>query len=148
MNTPPIENASLFTEIYGHFPTFHDAEIIDISLDRNTTPSEDFPTVSLCFKLHGWEMTSELTESGHYKLVKHHLITFRFDGVDQVDLRHFNHQNALFGLQINEIKKPSDHALLEVVLESSFGLECSFRAIKGFITEVAPCDENGNKIKG
>ena len=131
MTTPAITDSSKVIEAFGYFPTFHDGEVIEIRLDRNTTPKKDYPTVSVIFVLHGWEMTSTITSSGHYEPTKHHLITFQFDHVDAVDLRFFNHQNVISELTIESIDPVTDHALLEVDFGSCHGLEGGFRAISG-----------------
>ncbi|SHK20321.1 Immunity protein 50 [Rubritalea squalenifaciens DSM 18772] len=142
--TPPLKNVHQVTEAFGYFPVFHDAEVISLSCHRG---APDTGSPSIDFTLHAWEMTSELTESGHYQLGKHHLITFRFHGVDHVKLDHWNYQNVLFELIIREIEEPSDHALLTVDFSSSFGLEGGFRAISGEIISVTPCDEDGVALK-
>ncbi|CAN5880862.1 hypothetical protein BH11VER1_BH11VER1_31130 [soil metagenome] len=146
MPTPPINGTSKVTDAFGYFPTFHDAEIIKIYLDRNTTPKEDYPTVSITFVLHGWEMTSDITPSGHYRLTKHHLIKFQFDSVDEVDLRYFNHQNVISELAIEAINPVTDHALLRIDFGSCYGLEGGFRASSGSVIEVTPCDVDANPI--
>ncbi len=144
MQEPPILGASKVIDAYGYFPTFHDGEILDLQLNRNSTPIEAYPTVTITFTLHGWEMTSEITPTGHYRLTKHHLIKFRFDHVDAVDLRYFNHQNVISELSIERITPPTDHALIRVEFGSCFGLEGGFRAISGSVVEVIPCDEDAN----
>ena len=139
-----IEGENMVVEAFGYFPTFHDGEILDLHLTRNSTPETDYPTVSITFTLHGWEMTSEITETGHYRLTKHHLITFRFDHIDRVDLRCFNHQNVLSELSITKIDHPDDHAILQVAFGGCFGLEGGFRAVTGSVVQVIPCDEDGH----
>lgn len=146
MQVPALDGASKVLEAFGYFPTFHDGEIIDLHLNRNTTPEKDYPTVSIDFTLHGWELTSEITESGHYRLIKHHLIKFQFDHIDGVDLRYFNHQNVISGLSITKIEPPTDHALLQVEFGSCYGIEGGFRAISGSIIEVIPCDQDAAPI--
>jgi hypothetical protein len=146
MPTPSISGSTKVIDAFGYFPTFHDGEIIEIHLNRNTTPKEDYATVSITFVLHGWEMTSETTPSGHYRLTKHHLITFQFDHVDAVDLRYFNHQNVISELTIESIDPPTDHALLRVDFGSCFGIEGGFRAISGRVIDVIRCDEDANPI--
>jgi hypothetical protein len=144
MPEPLLEGESKILSAFGYFPTFHDAEIVVICLNRNSTPELAYPTVSIEFTLHGWELTSEITSTGHYRLSKHHLVRFRFDGVDEVDLRDFNHQNVLFELKIFEIDSPG--ARLKVEFGSSYGLEGGFVAFSGAVLDVIPCDEYANPI--
>jgi hypothetical protein len=147
MQAPPIDKASQVIDAFGYFPTFHDGEILDLYLNRDSSPTEGYPTVSLAFTLHGWEMTSEITPTGHYRLTKHHLVKFRFDHVDAVDLRFFNHQNVISELTIEKIEDPTDHAILRVDFGSCYGLEGGFRAISGSVLEIVPCDEDANPTK-
>lgn len=72
----------------------------------------------------------------------HGEIKFRFDHIDAVDLRYFNHQNVISDLSITQIEAPSDHAILRIDFGSCFGLEGGFRAISGSVVEVIPCDED------
>jgi hypothetical protein len=146
MQQPSIDGASKVIDAFGYFPTFHDGEVIDLYLNRNTTPGAEYPNVSITFTLHGWEMTSSLTPTGHYHLIKHHLIKFRFDHIDSVNLRYFNHQNVISQLSITKLDPPIDHALLEIDFGSCYGLEGGFRAISGSVMEVIPCDENATPL--
>jgi hypothetical protein len=146
VQAPPIEGVSKVIDAFGYFPSFHDGEIIELHLLRNTTPHEDWPTVSLLFTLHGWEVTSEVTPEGFYRLTKHHLLKFRFDHVDSVDLRFFNHQNVISALSIERIEPPTDHALIQIEFGSCFGLEGGFRAVTGSVEDISPCDEEGIPI--
>lgn len=146
VQTSPIEEASKVIDAFGYFPTFHDGEIIELHLLRNTTPNEDYPTVTLLFTLHGWEMTSEVTPEGFYRTTKHHLLRFRFDHIDSVELRFFNYQNVISELTIEKINPPTDHALIRVKFGSCFGLEGGFRAVTGRLEEIVPCDKNGTPL--
>lgn len=146
MHIPPIEGASKVIDAFGYFPTFHDGEIIELRLIRNTSPDESYPTVSITFTLHGWEMTSELTAIGHFVLTKRHLIKFRFDHIDAVNLLHFNHQNVISELVITGIDPPSGPARIKVEFGSCYGLEGGFTAVFGEVEGIVPCDENACPI--
>lgn len=137
---PPIEQTKLVTDAFGYFPTFHDAEIVSLHLERGKA---DFGTPLLEFSVHCWETTSEKTKEGYFKQEKNHLISFRFTGVDAVKLDSWNHQNVLFELVISKISKPKGNALIKVELSSSFGLEGSFTAMSGEVFSCIPCDEHG-----
>ena len=47
-----IEGEDKIVDAFGYFPTFHDGEILDLHLARNSTPESDYPTVSITFTLH------------------------------------------------------------------------------------------------
>jgi hypothetical protein len=74
---------------FGYWPSFHDAEIIELHLDRKGVSS---------LKIETWEMTKETDERGFYKLAKRVLVTFLLKGVSNCDLTEFNHQNVISGL--------------------------------------------------
>tara|TARA_B100000614_G_scaffold256097_1_gene274124 strand:- start:47 stop:508 length:462 start_codon:yes stop_codon:yes gene_type:complete len=143
MNKEIFKGGSKVTDAFGYFPTFHDAEVIWVTLNRNSSPGVEWPVPTLEFLLHGWEMTSEVNEKGFYVLTKHHLVHFKFSGIDHMNLQHFNHQNAIFELSITEIEKPTDHAKLEVQISHAHGLNGAFRAVSGEVLSVTPCDADG-----
>jgi len=147
MNKKMLKGESKVMDAFGYFPTFHDAEVIWVKLNRNSSPGVEWPVPTLEFVLHGWEMTQEVNEKGYYVLTKHHLVHFMFSGIDHVNLQHFNHQNAIFELRINEIENPADHAKLEIEICHAHGLNGTFRAVSGEVLSVTPCDESGFPIQ-
>jgi hypothetical protein len=58
-----VRNASLLTNIFGGWPSFHDAEVLELRLDRNGPGG-----VELHAKVHLFETTSEVTPEGFYRL--------------------------------------------------------------------------------
>jgi hypothetical protein len=52
--------------------------------------------------LHTWEMTKEVDKSGYYVLAKHVVVEFVMKDVVGLNLSGFNHQNVIFGLQIEK----------------------------------------------
>ena len=76
----------------GHAPRLHDAEVLEIILDRRG------PVCSI--KVHGFEMTPEVDASGYFVCTRHAVITFRLDEVTRLELEDFSHQNALMGLGV------------------------------------------------
>jgi hypothetical protein len=129
-----IENVHLLEEVFGGFPSFHDAEVLRIVLNREKTKT--LPALEA--QIHVFEITSEIKD-GRYVLKHHTLVTFQFLEIDGLTLEGFNHQNALHGLSIKDI---SDYQLenlkFEVRFDGSLGVDAKFkcRAIK--IVSVAP----------
>jgi hypothetical protein len=56
---PLVENAAALTKIFGKWPTFHDAEVLRIVLDR---AGDDGPTIEA--QIHVFAMTSRVDDSG------------------------------------------------------------------------------------
>lgn len=110
---------------FGYVPRFHDAEVLDLSLDRNG------PTCTL--RIHAFAMRSETDDKGYFLLDKHVVVTLRFLDVSDVVLNDFNHQNVLFGLALQRL----DNARYRLDLETSYGLYGSLEAASVEI-ELAP----------
>ena len=145
MTTPTyLENHGLLTDIYGYWPSFHDAEVHSISMDRDQILFDDVSDVRIGMVVHYFEMTREVKDNGCFGLIKHHLIQFEFSNVGDITLSGFNHQNAIYGLLFEA--QPEDAAgntFFKVVLEAAHGVEGSFVPQTGKIVAVTPCDENG-----
>ncbi len=98
-----IDGSEKIVELYGGWPSFHDSEVLSVSLDRGKEKGEFGP--SLTIKLHGFAMTNELNDKGHYKTVNHAQITFQFYDVVEFSLTHgFGTQNPLSGVSIEDIR--------------------------------------------
>lgn len=72
-NTDIVQAGSL-ARVFGNWPSFHDAEIVWIRLDRGPTPS-------LEAAFHLFRMTKDVDESGYYLLKDHTLAVIRFDNI-------------------------------------------------------------------
>jgi hypothetical protein len=71
-----IVGSENLTRIFGYWPSFHDAEIIDLHLWRGEVdPGRGvfvFPTLTLT--MHVWELTREVDADG-YLILRHHTLT-------------------------------------------------------------------------
>ena len=140
-----ITNHELVIEAFGYWPSLHDAEVFWIKLERLNETYKGYFSPNIEFEIHGWEMTSEVTEKGFYKLHKHHLIHFKFEDVFDVEFDGFNHQNAILGLGITaESQTEAVITPIKVTFDPAYGLGGEFKAYKGAVLRVRPCDENGN----
>ena len=113
---PGIPGAEDVIAWFGYWPTFHDAEVLLITLDRSN---------GACVVIHAHETTREIDASGHYVLAKHALVTFFLegfppddDGVTNIHLEYFNHQNVLSSARVNKIA-----AGYELALDGIFGVD-------------------------
>ncbi len=68
---PDIPGADDVVKWFGYWPTFQDAEILSIKLNR----SGESQVV-----LHAFERTSEVDSRGDYVLAKHAMVTFVLEG--------------------------------------------------------------------
>lgn len=119
-----IPGSELLTRLFGRWPSFHDAEVVRLTLER-TEPHADGP--DLIAEVHAFEMTDRIGPDGRYVLRHHVLVTFRFRGVDSVNLKWFNNQNVLAGLAISDIRsRLLEDLKYEVRFDGSFGVDASF----------------------
>ncbi len=106
--TPAIRGADTLVAWFGSWPSFHDAEILELHLDRSGP----------CWlKVHAWRMTDKVGEDGYYVLNKHVVVTFHMTDILRLSLEGFSGQNVIFGLAIE-----SDEEGFTINLEPCFGL--------------------------
>jgi hypothetical protein len=133
-----IYGADLVTGIFGHWPSFHDAEVVRIVLER-TAQYEAGPL--LLADVHTFETTSDIDVDGFYVRRNHTLVSLRFDGVQDLELNNFNSQNALSGIVFNEIGSPAfPEPSYQIVLDGVHGVSASFRCREVMVVGVHPWD--------
>jgi hypothetical protein len=126
-----IKNSETLTSLFGYWPSFHDAEVISLTLNR------DGP--ALLADIHVFEMTRQVSEKGTYVCRHHCVVTLRFSTVDQVQLEGFNQQNVLMGLRIEDVSaRQLEKIKFEVYFDSSFGVDCSFACFGIEVLAVRP----------
>lgn len=108
--------ADLLAWFDGHVPSFHDAEIISVSLDRNGTVAN--------LAIHTWEMTTDIDEAGYFINRKHVVVSFELSGATDLSLTGFNHQNVISGLSIEKMQNGS----YSLSIEPCYGLSGSIEA--------------------
>ena len=84
--------ADLLAWFGGHLPSFHDAEILGLELDRVGATCR--------IRAHTWEISDEVDKTGHFVSSRHVVASFELGGVTELSLEGFNHQNVIFGLFI------------------------------------------------
>ena len=120
----PIAGAEQLVAIFGYWPTFHDAEVVRFCLARSADFA-DGPLVEA--DVHVFEITDQVTPNGLLALRHHSLVTFRFTGVDSLQVSEFNNQNALWSLDIEDIRARQLELLAyEVSFSPSFGMNATF----------------------
>jgi Immunity protein 50 len=109
-----IQRASELEEWFGYWPSFHDAEVTGLHLNRKGSSS---------LRVHTWEMTKEIDDKGFYVLAKHIVVEFVFEAVCGLSLNGFNQQNVIFGLVIDKTDSG-----FRVTLDDCYGLAGSIEA--------------------
>ena len=138
-DTGKIQNIHLLTDVFGKFPSFHDAEVHRINLIRGETRSFN-PTLMAVINV--FEMTSEIDEKNHYVLKNNVLVEFHFSGVRNLELVNFNNQNVLQMLEIKQVSDADDEKTdFDVLFEGVFGVSTSFRCEAISIESVMPFEK-------
>jgi hypothetical protein len=75
-----VAGSQALIEWFGRWPSFHDGEILSISLSRSG---------SSCVRIHTWEMTKEVDEKGYFILRKHVIVSFFLDELTDLELNGF-----------------------------------------------------------
>jgi len=99
---------------FGYWPSFHDAEVLDLNLVR---------TGRSTVRVHTFEMTDQVNSQGFFICAKHVIVTFVFDGVTGLQLNDFNAQNVIAGLQLRQTAEG-----YELALEPCYGMEGTITA--------------------
>jgi hypothetical protein len=119
-----LKGAELLTGIFGYWPSFHDAEVVRLALERKE-PYESGP--DLAADVYTFETTEEVGGDGRYLLKHEVLVSFRFSGIDSLRIEGFNNQNALWGLEIIDIRsRQLEYLRYEVHFAASFGVGAEF----------------------
>lgn len=91
---------------FGGTPRFHDAEILELCLRRHGTSQ---------IRIHAWN--TAIDADGYFERRNHVVVTFLLDGVYDLELSEFNHQNVIYGLSVERAQQG-----YRLRLEPCFGL--------------------------
>jgi len=105
---PSVPGVESIVEWFGTWPSFSDAEVIEISLLRRARSS---------VVVHVWRMTSEVDPKGYYVTDHHAVVTVWLEGISDLSLQDFSVQNVIGGLSIDR-----QGSVYRVSLRSLFGI--------------------------
>jgi hypothetical protein len=121
-----IVNAEVVRQFFGHWPSFHDAEISKVTFEANPGywPSATF-TINVC----------AITQEGQdgLKRFKHCAIELQFTGIQELEFDYFGHQNVIFNLVVEE-----SGSNLKCIFESSVGLDALIVAREVHVLRLTP----------
>jgi NADH:ubiquinone oxidoreductase subunit E len=103
-----IPGISEVMERFGYWPSFHDAEIISLLLDRESDS---------VLKVHTFETLREVNDHGQYRTAKHSVVCFVMSDIQALHLDDFNAQNVIFGLGLSKVGD-----VFTVTLDCCYGL--------------------------
>jgi Immunity protein 50 len=142
-----IVGAEKLVALFGYWPSFHDAEVKCITLDRQPRDESHGPILEAL--IHAFEMTRDVGPDGFFVLRHHVLVRMRFSQVAELQLTGFNYQNALFELEISDLRELQlEHIQFDVRFNSSHGVDASFQCRAIEVVEVTQCDRHGEPLPG
>ena len=66
---------------FGYWPSFHDAEVLDLELHRSGSST---------IRIHTFEATNQVNSQGFFVCAKHIIVSFVVEGVTDLHLDYFN----------------------------------------------------------
>ena len=141
-----IQNEHLLTDIFGHFPSFHDNTILKVIWDGGNRSGAKRTLEVL---IHGWTLVNEVDEENHFKTSNHVVVKFRFMGIvnltlsadQQSEWPHLDGvaENILFQLTIKKLSDREDHHVkFRVAFDGSVGGNAEFHCRDVSIESVEP----------
>jgi hypothetical protein len=131
---PTIPGADQLVDWFGFWPSFHDAEILELHLDRN---SKSF------IRIHTWLTNNEVDASGRFISDRHVVVTFWLERIVALSLWDFNSQNVISGVDIGAT--PAGH---RVKLCPCYGLSGDIEAEKVSVTLEPGKPESASPLSG
>jgi len=130
-----IAGSELVPRVFGYWPSFHDAEVVRMSLE--TRPYADGPVLRA--DIYAFEITNDIGPDGTFVLRHHSLVSFLFSGIDNLRLEDFGNQNTLMGLRIIDVRSRQLESLkFEVSFDGSFGVTVGFLCRDVSVESVRP----------
>jgi hypothetical protein len=112
--TDEVPGSSELIRWFGYWPSFHDAEVLELQLHR---------TGHSTIRIHTFEATSNVNGQGFFICTKHVIVDFLLEGLKNLHLDYFNGQNVISGL---DLKQTTDG--YELTLEGCHGVEGTLTA--------------------
>jgi hypothetical protein len=88
-----VDGAQELYDWFGRWPSFHDAEVVSLHLNR-VGPSS--------LVVHTWETTNQVDVRNFHILTKHVVVEFVLIEIADLELADFSKQNVLSGLDIEK----------------------------------------------
>lgn len=128
---PEVENAQALINLFGRWPSFHDAEVLRLRLDshRGEFDAEGRPRrPTLEADIDIFESTDRTTSEGFYEQRNHTLVTLAFEGIGDNRIEGFAFQNVLLDLEFEETaaKQSESRSKWKVFVDPSAGVEGAF----------------------
>lgn len=145
-NFDRIEGAEKLVDIFGYWPSFHDAEVLWMRLDRRPLCDNCYGPI-LETLIHAFEITDKVGPDGSYVLRHHVLVHLRFHEVAGIKMDGFNHQNVLSGLSISDLReRQMERIQFEAEFDSLYGVSASLYCHRVEVASVTPCTKDATPL--
>lgn len=88
------EGAEAVRRWFGSWPSFHDAEVLEVHLVRDGVSR---------LRVHCWIMSDCVDKDGYYVHEKEAVVTFELEGLKDLELADFSSQNVLSSLRVDRL---------------------------------------------
>ena len=120
-----VEHSERLTTVFGGWPSFHDAEVHAMDLWRGDVCPERNSWIGAV--LTAKIQVLEATQRGATHCGNDTLVTLRFHDIDRLELRGFNHQNAIIGLWFeHESRGDGLPEYIRVEFQQAHGVQATF----------------------
>ncbi len=133
-----IAGTEAVIDALGHWPTFHDAEVIKFSIERALPVEVGNTLAKLVVHVRRYTTTGEGTAQHQQVLTKGVLVHFVFRGVCELELSDFNHQNVINAILVSQPGGGDSPLFIEVESIWGFGgiFQCASASVEA--AEVLP----------
>ena len=101
---------------FGHWPAFHDAEIVSLTLNR------EGPSL---LRVHTWHQTNRVNVQGQFVIEKPCIVSFLMEEIHELKLAGFSPQNVISELLLRQAESG-----IEIAMGDCFGLAGSITAAR------------------
>jgi hypothetical protein len=109
-----VPGADALFQWFGYWPDFHDAEILEIDLNRSGSSR---------VRIHTFHVSDQVGKDGCRVCVRHVVVSFLLEGLKTTRLQGFNNQNV-----VSEVMLVRTEEGLQLSLEPCYGAEGSLTA--------------------
>jgi len=138
-----IRYAERLVATYGHWPDFHDSEILTVVLDRGNhmkiVQSGDWsarvaPSLTAQVMTFDWRLGDDSDR-------KYRLVTLRFNGIEDFSMESFGYQNPVMGIGITAEPEEGEVSVLRIDWGGTvMGHEAEFTCESIDVLDVQPFD--------
>jgi hypothetical protein len=111
-----IPGGKALLDWFGRVPRFHDANLLEITLNSKGLS---------VMRVHTWQMTNKVDARGYIELDKHVVVTITLEEVTDISLTEFNLPSIIFDLEVTKADES-----MQLTWGGSYGVSGTLRAKK------------------